>query len=180
MKRLVADGKADRKVRLFTHLTRLAVSSDIALILEWWRLRDPLNGIWEVQCQSLGPPGTPCACVFCGRNLLSAKSVRELGQFRAHRKCVDDAFENWEEVCFLPPNSYRPAVVFVTSTCPGSIDNVNMRVAWGIGMHSWLLRRPSASLESLDREAQSYGMALVSRFLEAEEELVKLSSSAID
>jgi hypothetical protein len=93
---------------------------------------------------------------------------------------MDDAWVNWEEPSFLPPNNYRPAVIFFRGTCPGSIDNAIVRVAWGIGMHSWLSRRPSASLESLDREAQSYGMALVSRFLEAEEELVKLSSSAIE
>ena len=75
----------------------------------------------------------------------------------------------------MPPNNDRPAVIFFRGKCPGSIDNAIVRVAWGIGMHFWLSRRPSASLESLDREAQSYGMALVNRFMEGEDELVKPS-----
>ena len=75
----------------------------------------------------------------------------------------------------MPPNNDRPAVIFFRGKCPGWIDNAIVRVARGIGMHFWLSRRPSASLESLDREAQSYGMALVNRFMEGEEELAKLS-----
>jgi hypothetical protein len=63
---------------------------------------------------------------------------------------------------------------------PGSIDNAIVRLAWGIGMHFLLSRYPPASLENLenlDREVQSYGMALVSDFLEGQEELAKLASS---
>jgi len=169
MDQIAEDPKAYQKVLLFAYLTRLALSSGIALIFAWERMRDPMRGIWEVQYQSFGFPEAFCACILCGRGQLSSEDDKELGQSHAHRECMSDAWVNWEEPTFLPPNNDRPAVIFFRGTCPGSIDNAIVRVAWGIGMHYWLSRRPSASFEWLDREAPSYGMALVRTFLEGGE-----------
>jgi hypothetical protein len=169
MNQVVEDCREDVKVRLFAQLTRLAVSRDIALIFTWLRITDPLRGYWEVDYQSFGFPEGPNACVFCGGNPPNGEGDKELGQLQVHRDCIDDAIENGERPSFLPPNSYRPAVIFLEGTCPGSIDNAIVRMAWGIGMHFWLTRRPTAPFKWLDTEARSYGKELVSSILEGRE-----------
>jgi len=180
MDQIAKDPKAHQKVMLFTSLTRFALSNGIALIFAWERMRDPSGGISEEQYQSFGFPEAFCACIYCGRSLLSSEDDKEFGQSHAHRKCRDDAWVNGEEPTYLPSNKNRPPIIFFRGTCPGSIDNAIVRVAWGIGMHFLLSRYPPASLENLenlDREVQSYGMAVVSDFLEGQEELAKLASS---
>ena len=166
MNRIVVDRSEGTKVAIFGCLTRIAVSHDIALIFEWWRIMDPMRGSMRVQYQSFGFPEGPTNCVLCGGSQPNTEGDRELVESRMHRKCLDDAKEDGEEPSFLVPNSFRPAVIFMSSTCPGSIDNAIVRVAWGIGMHFWLKRCPSASFEWLDKAARPYGMDLVSRILE--------------
>lgn len=176
MNQIVEDPNTYKKERLFSTLVRDALSSGIALIFVWERMSDLMDGSREEQYQSFGFPETFRACIYCGRSQLSSEDDKEFGQSHAHRECRDDAWVNWEEPTFLPPNNDRPAVIFFRGKCPGSIDNAIVRLAWGIGMHFWLSRRPSASLESLDREAQSYGMTLVNRWMEGGEELPKPST----
>ena len=171
MNQIVEDPKAHRKVLLLYTLTRLALSSGIALIFVWERMRDPMRGKWEQQYQSFGFPEAFRTCIYCGRSQLSAKDKKQFGQSRAHLECRIDAHVNWEEPTYLPPNKNRPPVIFFRGNCPGSIDNAIMRVAWGIGMHHWLSKLPSAPVKSLDSDAKSYGMALVSRFMKEEEDM---------
>ena len=101
MNQIVEDPNTYTKELLFSTLVRDALSSGIALIFVWERMRDPMGGSREDQYQSFGFPETFRACIYCGRSQLSSEDDKMFGQSHAHQECRDDAWVNWEEAYLL-------------------------------------------------------------------------------
>jgi hypothetical protein len=117
MNQIVEDPNTYQKELLFSTFVRDALSSGIALIFVWERMRDPMGGSREEQYQSFGFPETFRACIYCGRSQLSSEDDKEFVQSHAHRKCRDDAWVNGEEPTYLPANKNRPPIIFFRGTC---------------------------------------------------------------
>jgi len=155
------------KQKVFFELNEVAWSRNIAVIYAWVRMRDLLVGVWDdILFQSNGPSGKSNTCVFCGRDGLNNENAYELGKFLADGECFRDYLIDAQGTTFLAANAHRPGVIVVTSDLPGSIENLILKLAWGIGMHFWLSQRPSASFDWRHKAAESYARKLISRIAE--------------
>jgi hypothetical protein len=130
-------------------------------------MTDFLVGVWDdIVFQSNGPLGQPNTCVFCGRDGLHNANAYELGTFLADGECFRDNFVDTQGTSFLEANTYRPSVILITAELPGSIDNLALELAWGIGMHYWWSQRPAAPSRWLQKAAESYDRKLANRIAE--------------
>ena len=165
--RLKRDNRVDEKRSVFFELNEVAWSRNIAVIYAWVRMTDFLVGVWDdIVFQSNGPLGQPNTCVFCGREGLNSENAYELGTFLADGDCFRDHFVDTQATRFLEANTYRPSVIVITADLPGSIDNLALDLAWGIGAHYWWSQRPGAPSRGLQEAVQSYGRKLANRIAE--------------
>ncbi len=64
-----------------------------------------------------------------------------MGEFSCHDDCFHERFVEVSGHGFLVQTEYRPPVIILDCSIPGSLDNAVMGLAWGLGVYRSTLRR---------------------------------------
>jgi len=161
MSTIAWDYSEDHKVQVFSRLNQLAKSRRISILYVWRTMQD-YREYDDLYFQSSGATGQVNTCVFCGKWPLSADPIK-LGAFSCDGDCFYEMFIEQSGHNFLDPTGYRPSVIVVDASVPGSLDNVILGLAWGLGVYRRSLRRPNAQQQWVDTSAEDFAVRLVRR-----------------
>lgn len=161
-KRFAWDDEEDQKLWVFMRLNELARKRSVAVLYIYRTMTDYAGRVWnDIQFSYGGPSPTPDTCLFCGKPTVDADDRDDLGGFVLHDDCFDERVNDWHVDFYLEPEPHRPAVIVLERNFPGSLDNVIMGIAWGLGVHYLVHRRHLPSSEEAIETADVFARRLV-------------------
>ena len=161
-KRFAWDDEEDQKLWVFMRLNELARKRNVAVLYIYRTMTDYAGRGWsDLQLHYDGPSPTPDMCLFCGKPTVEADDRDDLGGFVLHDDCFDERVNDWGRDFYLEAGPHRPAAIVVVGNFPGSLDNLMMGVAWGLGVHYLVHRRHIPSSEEAIKTADVFARRLV-------------------
>lgn len=131
---VLRDSHEREKLDIFQELNKEIRARDIAVIFQFRWQKDPITRKWEASYLSSGPAGIRDMCIFCGWGTKRRSEFLRMGAFICHHHCHYD-FIQVSGVAYLNQEDYRPALIIVPISVPGSLDNAIMDLAWGFAGH---------------------------------------------
>ncbi|MBZ5544866.1 MAG: hypothetical protein LAO07_14495 [Acidobacteriia bacterium] len=139
-KRFGWDADEDEKISVFFRLNELARKRNVAVLYIYRTTTDyGGKGSADLQFHYDGPKPASGICLFCGKQTVEPDDCDDLGGFVLHDDCYDETVNDWGMDFYLEQGPYRPAVIVIVAWWPGSIDNLLMGLAWGLGVN-YLIR----------------------------------------
>jgi hypothetical protein len=160
------DTEEDHKLWVFMRLNQLARKRNVGVLYIFRTTTDYAGGGGgDLQLHYDGPSPTPGICLFCGKPTVEPDDCDDLGGFVLHDDCYDETVNDWGGDFYLEAGPHRPAVIVVVGNLPGSLDNLIMGVAWGLGVHYLVHRRHLPSSEEAMDTADVFARRLVRQIL---------------
>lgn len=161
-KPLAWDAEEDQKRWVFERVNELARKRNVAVLYIYSTMTDYGGGGWtDLQLHYDGPKPTPDMCLFCGKPTVEGDHGDDSGGFVIHHDCYDESVNDWGMDFYLKAGPHRPAVIVIVGYFPGSIDNLIMGVAWGLGVHYLVYQRHLPSSEEASETANVFARRLV-------------------